>query len=167
MAKTSHPALFLDRDGVVNVDKGYVHTPEETEFIPGIFELVADANARGYKVIIVTNQAGIGRGYYTEEVFHGYMDWVRAEFEARGARIDAVYFCPHHPEHGVGEYKQLCECRKPKPRMILQAAEEHGIELGNSVMLGDKQSDMQAAEAAGVGRRVLVETPAEVISFKL
>lgn len=159
MAKTSHPALFLDRDGVVNADKGYVHTAEETEFISGIFELVRQANDAGYKVIIITNQAGIGRGYYTEETFHAYMEWMKEEFRKQSARIDAVYFCPHHPEHGVGEYKQNCECRKPKPGMILQAAKEHGIDIEKSIMLGDKETDMQAAKAAGVGKTVLIGYP--------
>lgn len=163
MTKTSQlspalsPALFLDRDGVINIDKGYVHTPEATEFVEGIFELVRHANQQGYKVIIITNQAGIGRGYYTEEDFHKYMDWMRGEFDKEDAHIDAVYFCPHHATHGIGQYKTTCTHRKPAPGMILQAAKEHNIDLTRSIMLGDKESDMQAAEAAKIGKAVLFQ----------
>ena len=96
-------ALFLDRDGVINVDHGYVCTPERTEFIDGIFELCRAARQAGHLLVVVTNQAGIGRGYYSEQQFIDYMDWMRAEFEQRGTTLDAVYHCPHHPTHGVGD----------------------------------------------------------------
>jgi D-glycero-D-manno-heptose 1,7-bisphosphate phosphatase len=145
------PALFLDRDGVINVDHGYVHKVEEFEFVDGIFELVAAAQKAGYLVVVVTNQAGIGRGYYTEADFHLLMDWVRAEFVARGGQIDAVYFCPFHPEHGLGDYRQDSEFRKPAPGMLLQAARELGIDLGDSIFVGDNLTDMQAGLGAGVG----------------
>jgi D-glycero-D-manno-heptose 1,7-bisphosphate phosphatase len=144
------PALFLDRDGVVNVDYDYVHKKEDFHFVDGIFELVATANRAGYLVVIVTNQAGIGRGYYTEADFHVLMDWVKAEFEARGAHIDGVYFCPFHPEHGIGPYRQESEHRKPGPGMLLQAAQELEIDLPASIMVGDKRSDMEAGKAAGL-----------------
>ncbi|MDA7417776.1 D-glycero-beta-D-manno-heptose 1,7-bisphosphate 7-phosphatase [Xenophilus arseniciresistens] len=154
------PALFLDRDGVINVDHGYVHTPEKTEFVPGIFELVATANRHGWLVVVVTNQAGIARGYYDEAQFGHYMDWMRQQFEQRGARIDAVYFCPHHPEHGQGAYLQQCDCRKPAPGMLLEAIESHDIDRAASVMVGDTLTDMQAARAAGVGTLLwLTEAP--------
>ena len=91
------PALFLDRDGVINLDHGYVHTPEEFEFVDGIFEVVATANRAGYLVVVVTNQAGIGRGYYSETQFHALTDWMKASFAEHGGQIDAVYFCPYHP----------------------------------------------------------------------
>lgn len=149
------PALFLDRDGVINVDHGYVYRPDDVEFMPGIFDLVRTANKFGYQVVVVTNQAGIGRGYYSEVQFHSLMEWMGNRFVEQGARIDAVYFCPYHPEHGVGLYKRESEFRKPGPGMLLQAAREWSIELATSVMVGDKLSDMQAAEAAGVGRRYL------------
>lgn len=148
-------ALFLDRDGVINVDHGYVHRPEEFEFIDGIFDIVAAAKAAGYIVVIITNQAGIGRGYYSEQQFHQLMRWVRRKFEDNGGKIDAIYYCPFHPVHGVGHYKKDSELRKPKPGMILQAAMEHGIDLELSILIGDKLSDMQAGQRAGVGTLVL------------
>lgn len=145
------PALFLDRDGVINVDHAYVHTKETFEFVEGIFELVAAANSLGYLVVVVTNQAGIGRGFYTEAQFWELMLWMTDQFADRGASVDAIYFCPFHPEHGLGEYKKSSEFRKPGPGMLLQAAHEHDIDLAQSLILGDKISDMQAGEAAGVG----------------
>jgi D-glycero-D-manno-heptose 1,7-bisphosphate phosphatase len=144
-------ALFLDRDGVVNVDSGYTHRQDQFAFIPGIFELVAEATRRGYKTFIVTNQAGIGRGYYTEQDFWTLMDWVTEKFAEAGGSIQRTYFCPHHPEHGVGPYHQECACRKPAPGMLLQAAHDYDIDLGHSVFLGDKKTDMAAGRAAGVG----------------
>lgn len=151
MTITKRPALFLDRDGVINVDHGYVFTPEKFDFIEGIFELVAHANNSGYLVVVVTNQAGIGRGYYTEDDFHALTDWMCSKFAEHNARIDAVYFCPYHPDHGVGVYRQESVFRKPGPGMLLKAAEDLCIDLANSLMVGDKDSDVKAAEAAGVG----------------
>ena len=150
------PALFLDRDGVINVDHGYVHTPEEFEFVGGIFELVATANRAGYLVIVVTNQAGIARGYYSETQFHSLTDWMKARFAEHGGQINAVYFCPHHPEHGIGEFCRESEFRKPAPGMLLQAQRELNIDLSRSIFVGDKLSDMQAGRVAGVGRLLLL-----------
>ena len=143
-------ALFLDRDGVINVDYGYVHTAEKTRFVSGIFSLVQAANEIGMKVVVVTNQAGIGRGLYSEPQFFNYMNWVKQEFVRNGAHLDAVYYCPHHPDAGKGEYMRKCACRKPQPGMFLQAAREHMIDLSQSVMVGDSASDAEAASAAGV-----------------
>lgn len=148
------PALFLDRDGVINVDHGYVSRLEDFEFVDGIFEVVAAARRAGYLVVVVTNQAGIGRGYYTEADFHRLMDWVNTQFAARGGGIDAVYFCPDHPEHGLGQYRRESECRKPAPGMFLRAAGDLGIDLAHSIMVGDKASDAVAARAAGVPTRL-------------
>lgn len=144
------PALFLDRDGVINKDLSYVYRSEDFHFIDGIFELVAAANRVGFLVIVVTNQAGIGRGYYSEADFHALTAWMCNIFVQRGANVDAVYYCPFHPEHGVGEYKQESECRKPNPGMLLKAAKEHNIDLRRSIMVGDKISDIQAGQRAGV-----------------
>lgn len=146
----SPPALFLDRDGVINVDHGYVHKPEDVEFIDGIFELVAAAKEAGYLVVVVTNQAGIGRGYYSEDDFHALMDWMKARFVERGGQLDAVYFCPNHAEHGIGEYRSESDCRKPAPGMLLQAVHDLDIDLARSLFVGDKPSDMAAGRAAGV-----------------
>jgi D-glycero-D-manno-heptose 1,7-bisphosphate phosphatase len=145
-------ALFLDRDGVVNVDRGYVHKPEDVEFVDGIFELVSEAVRCGYLIVIVTNQAGIGRGLYSEQDFHGLMDWMKSEFESRQGRIDAVYFSPFHPEHGVGAYRRVSDCRKPAPGMIIRARHELDIDLSRSILIGDKQSDVDAGIKAGIGQ---------------
>jgi len=149
-------ALFLDRDGVINVDHGYVHTPNNFEFIDGIFELVIAANRAGYLVIVVTNQAGIGRGYYTIDKFNHITDWMSDRFAEQGAQIDAVYFCPHHPKMGVNEYRRHCDCRKPAPGMIRKAELEHGIDLENSFLIGDRLSDMEAAKTAGIKTAILI-----------
>lgn len=151
MSDAMRPALFLDRDGVINIDHAYVHRPDDFQFIDGIFELVAAANQAGYLVIVVTNQAGIGRGYYSEADFHALTDWMKARFAQHGAHIDGVYYCPFHPEHGIGEYRRESEYRKPGPGMLIQAAREHGIDLNASIMVGDKITDMQAGQRAGVG----------------
>ncbi|WP_197017187.1 D-glycero-alpha-D-manno-heptose-1,7-bisphosphate 7-phosphatase [Pseudoxanthomonas suwonensis] len=144
-------ALFLDRDGVINVDHGYVHTPEQTEWMPGIFDLARAARAAGYVLVVVTNQAGIARGYYDEEQFRSYTLWMHARFEAEGAPLLATYYCPHHPEAGRGELKAACDCRKPRPGMLLAAARRFDIYMAGSLLLGDSETDLQAAQAAGVG----------------
>lgn len=149
-------ALFLDRDGVINIDHGYVCTAERTEFVEGIFELCRAARMQGYLIVVVTNQSGIARGYYSEQDFHAYMDWMRGEFAAHGAPLDAVYYCPHHPDTGSQEYRRDCECRKPKPGMLRRAAHELSLDLAASIMLGDSSSDMDAARAGGVGTRLLL-----------
>ncbi len=145
-----HKALFLDRDGVVNEEYEYVHKEKDFDFIPGIFELVEAAQEKGYKVIIITNQAGIGRGFYTEEHFLGLMDWVQEQLP-----FDKVYYCPNHPEYGLGKYRTSCNDRKPAPGMFLKARDEMGIDLAASIMVGDRETDMQAAKNAGVGKKIL------------
>jgi D-glycero-D-manno-heptose 1,7-bisphosphate phosphatase len=154
------PALFLDRDGVINVDLGYVHRPEEFEFVDGVFELVAAANGAGYLVVVVTNQAGIGRGYYSEAQFQELTDWMKTKFRECGGIIDAVYFCPYHPEHGIGAYRRESEFRKPAPGMLLKAQRELDIDMDKSVFIGDKPSDMAAGRAAGV--RTLLQLNGEM-----
>lgn len=151
----ANAALFLDRDGVINIDHGYVYQPQDFEFVPDIFDLVRTARDVGYKVIVITNQAGIGRGYYTEAQFHALTQWMRQRFEDQSASIDAVYFCPFHPEHGVGHYRQESEFRKPNPGMFFQAAREHELDLSRCVLVGDKASDIEAAAAAGIPVRFL------------
>ena len=153
--KTPRPALFLDRDGVINVDSGYIYRKEDFIFVDGIFELVAAAKNAGFLCIIVTNQAGIGRGMYSEAQFHELMDWVSAQFMEHGGQIDATYFCPNHPEHGLGKYKKRCDFRKPRPGMILQATADLGIDLARSLIVGDKVSDIEAGFHAGVPVRIL------------
>jgi D-glycero-D-manno-heptose 1,7-bisphosphate phosphatase len=161
-----HPApraaLFLDRDGIVNADHGYVHTEARTDWIPGIFELVAAAWAAGRLPIVVTNQAGIARGYYDEPAFLDYTRWVHATFAARGAHLHATYFCPHHPEHGIGPYLRACDCRKPAPGMLLAACAMFDIAPERSLLLGDKASDAAAGSAAGLLETSLV-APGEAL----
>ena len=151
----ARPALFLDRDGVINVDYAYVCRRQDFEFSEGIFELCRGARQRGYLVLVVTNQAGIGRGYYTERDFWELTEWMLQVFAAEGCPIDGVYFCPYHPEHGVGEYRQAALCRKPQPGMIRQAVDEHDVDLAGSVLVGDRQTDIEAGIAAGVGCNIL------------
>ena len=149
-------ALFLDRDGVINVEKDYVHRIEDVEFVDGIFTLCKAAKNAGLVIVVVTNQAGIGRGYYTETQFRTLMDWMKDRFVERGVALDAVYQCPFHPEHGVGDYKADSFDRKPNPGMILRAQTDLDIDLAASCMIGDKASDIEAARAAGVGTAVLL-----------
>jgi D-glycero-D-manno-heptose 1,7-bisphosphate phosphatase len=144
------PALFLDRDGVVNIDHGYVHRVDQIQFVNGIFELVQLANRAGFRVVIVTNQAGIARGFYTEQCFHSLSLWMMGRFAEAGARIDAIYHCPHHPTEGLGSYKLNCQCRKPHPGLILQAIADLAIATPHSILIGDKQSDLVAGQRAGV-----------------
>jgi D-glycero-D-manno-heptose 1,7-bisphosphate phosphatase len=145
------PALFLDRDGVINVDHAYVCTQDRFELIDGIFELCRYAKKLDYLIVVITNQAGIGRGYYTEQQFLEFTEWMCRVFEDQEAAIDKVYFCPFHPEFGIGQYKKDSPFRKPGPGMILQAVQEFGVDLKSSVLVGDKVSDIQAGVAAGVG----------------
>ncbi len=159
-------ALFLDRDGVINYDAGYTSSVENFRFIEGIFDLCRAAKRLGYLLIVVTNQAGIGRGYYSEQDFLTLTEWMRERFEAEGAPITDVFHCPYHPENGVGHYKRDSFDRKPNPGMLLRAAEKHGLDLGRSIMIGDKDSDMRAASKAGVGVRChyLAGDAGEVVS---
>jgi D-glycero-D-manno-heptose 1,7-bisphosphate phosphatase len=148
-------ALLLDRDGVINVDHGYVHHSDNFNFIDGIFELARTACASGYRLVVITNQAGIGRGYYSEQQFHQLTQWMCNQFLSAGAPIEKVYFSPFHPTEGLGKYKKDHISRKPRPGMILLAQQELDLDLENSILIGDKASDMQAGIAAGVGTNLL------------
>ena len=139
------PCLFLDRDGIINEDVGYAYQVEQIRFVPGIFSICRYFQRRGYLIAIVTNQSGIAREFYTEEDFANLSQWMEAEFHKRQIHISSIKHCPHHPK-----ITGKCSCRKPEPGMLLEAANEIGIDLNNSVMIGDKLSDMQAGLAAGV-----------------
>lgn len=145
--------LFLDRDGVINYDEGYTSSAEAFEFVDGIFELCRAAKQLGYLLIVVTNQAGIGRGYFSKQDFFRLTAWMCGRFEAEDAAITDIFYCPYHPEHGVGYYKKEAFDRKPNPGMLLRAANKYELDLERSIMIGDKDSDMQAACKAGVGIR--------------
>jgi D-glycero-D-manno-heptose 1,7-bisphosphate phosphatase len=149
-------ALFLDRDGIINHEVGYLHRVEDVRWVDGIFALCRTAVALGYKLVVVTNQSGIARGLYSEAQFQTLMQWMELQFARELAPLDAVYFCPFHPVHGVGEYKREHEDRKPGPGMLLRAARELGLDLAQSVFVGDRCSDVQAGKAAGVGRMFLL-----------
>ncbi len=145
-------ALFLDRDGVINVEKNYLYRREDFEFIDGIFDLCRYFQNKGYSIVVVTNQSGICRGYYSEEDFAKLTKWMEGEFAKEGIHIAKTYHCPHHPD-----FTGSCSCRKPKPGMFLQAKQELGIDMENSVVVGDKQSDLEAAKRAGVKRDYLFD----------
>jgi D-glycero-D-manno-heptose 1,7-bisphosphate phosphatase len=153
----SKSALFLDRDGVINLDFGYVHKASDFVFCDGIFDLVRTANQNHLTVIVVTNQAGIGRGYFSEETFHELTEWMSGQFLNMGARIDHVYFSPYHPTEAIGAYRKDDFSRKPNPGMLLQAMAEHDIDLSQSLLVGDNISDMQAGLAAGVQLNLLLD----------
>eukprot|EP01029_Cantina_marsupialis_P009319 TRINITY_DN2179_c0_g1_i1.p12 TRINITY_DN2179_c0_g1~~TRINITY_DN2179_c0_g1_i1.p12 ORF type:complete len:195 (+),score=19.39 TRINITY_DN2179_c0_g1_i1:10300-10884(+) len=154
----SKPAVFLDRDGVINVDHGYVHDEHDFEYIDGVFEAAKAFKDMGYLLVLVTNQSGIARGMFSEDRFLSLTQWMDWNFVDNGVELDGIYYCPHHAKHGIGDYKQDCDCRKPKPGMFISARDFLKIDMANSVMIGDKAEDMMAAEAAGVGTKVLVRT---------
>lgn len=138
-------ALFIDRDGVINVDKVHVFLKEDFEFTPGIFDLCRSYQDKGFLIIVITNQAGIAKGIYTEDDFLKLTDWMTREFKKKGITISKVYYCPHHPD-----FTGPCECRKPKPGMILKAKKEFDLDLSESVLIGDKENDLQAGRNAGI-----------------
>ena len=157
-AMETRPAIFLDRDGVINKESGYVHSVDDFHFIDGVFGACRQMSKAGFRLVVITNQAGIGRGYYTEDDFHCLTKWMLDEFRQHGVEIDDVYYCPHHPVHGIGPYRRVCDCRKPGPEMIMRAASEHSLDLSQSILVGDKISDIEAGRSAGVGCCVLVLT---------
>jgi D-glycero-D-manno-heptose 1,7-bisphosphate phosphatase len=151
-----HPALFLDRDGVINHEVGYLYQPADVRFVDGIFPLCRTAQSLGYKLVVVTNQSGIARGFYTPADFEALMHWMRAEFLREDITLDAVYHCPYHPEHGVGEWKREHEDRKPGTGMLRRAVRELGVDLTQSIMIGDRCSDIAAANSAGLRQAFLL-----------
>lgn len=149
-------ALFLDRDGVINEEVGYLSRREDVHFLPGLTAMCRTAQALDYALVIVTNQSGIARGYYSTAAFEELMQWMREEFKHEGVRIDAVYHCPYHPEHGIGEYRREHEDRKPSPGMLRRAAVDLDLDLGRSLMIGDRCSDVAAANAGGLRQAFLL-----------
>ncbi len=141
------PAAFFDRDGVLNVDHGYTHKPEQLEWIAGAPEAVRLLNDAGYFVFVITNQSGVARGYYEEAAVHQFHTHMQDALRAQGAHVDAFYYCPHHPEGTVKELAVRCRCRKPEPGMLEQAAREWPIDQACSFLIGDKDADMAAAAA--------------------
>ncbi len=151
-------AIFLDRDGTINIDHGYVHTIDDFQFIEGVGNALKKLQDKGYLLVLVTNQSGIARGYFSEAQFHQLTEWMDWSLdEDYGVVLDGIYYCPHHPE-GQGEYREECDCRKPKAGMFLQAIKDLDIDPAQSVMVGDKLEDLLAAENAGVKTKILVRT---------
>jgi len=152
-------ALFLDRDGIINVDTKYLHKIEDFVFVDGIFELAKIFSQKGYMIFVVTNQSGIGRGYYSSDDFLHLSEWMVEKFSERDIKIDRVSFCPHLPDSG-------CTCRKPKSGMVDEICKEHDIDLANSWMVGDKPSDMQMASNAGIGNSVFIGSGENDLNYR-
>ena len=155
--KTMEKVIFLDRDGTLNEEVNYLHRKEDLVLLPGVPEALKAFKEQGYKLVVITNQAGVARGYYTEDdvkELHRYMNEL---LEKAGAGIDAFYYCPHHPEHGIGKYKIQCHCRKPETGMFEMAEQDFTVDKSKSWMIGDKLIDIEAGRNYGV-RTVLVGT---------
>ena len=150
--------LFLDRDGIINVDKSYLYKIEDFVFIGGIFDICKYYTKRGYLIFVITNQAGIARGYYSEDDLTKLHSWMIKEFANRDITITDINYCPHHHQKGIGRYKVDCECRKPKSGMIDELAERYSIDLSNSTLIGDKSSDIEAGKNAGIATNILIKS---------
>ncbi len=150
-------AVFLDRDGTINVEKEYLIDPLDFEFIPGAPEALKSFQDAGFLLVIVSNQSGVARGYFTESQVNELHQYMEKRLEPFGVTLDGIYYCPHHPEYGQGEYLSDCDCRKGKPGMLLKAATKLQIDLSQSFMVGDKIADIQAGHAAGC-KTYLVKT---------
>lgn len=145
-------ALFLDRDGTINIEKGYVFRIEDFEFHPQIFQLAKEYQENGFLIIVITNQSGIARGFYTETDFRKLSNWMINQFKTKGIKIEKIYHCPHHPVF-TGE----CNCRKPKPGLILQAISEFNLSPSDCVLIGDKKRDILAGKNARIGKNLLIQ----------
>jgi D-glycero-D-manno-heptose 1,7-bisphosphate phosphatase len=146
----ARPAAFLDRDGVLNIDHGYVDRFEELDLVHGAVDAVQLLNKAGCLVLVVTNQSGVARGRYTEDDVKRFNDELSNRLAVQGARIDAFYYCPHHPEGSVARYRTACDCRKPKPGLLEQAARDVDIDRSRSFLIGDMDGDSKAAAAFGI-----------------
>ncbi|MDD2407968.1 MAG: D-glycero-beta-D-manno-heptose 1,7-bisphosphate 7-phosphatase [Tepidiphilus sp.] len=155
------PAVFLDRDGVINEDRGYVHRWEDFSFLPGAIEALRQLQQKGYLLVVITNQSAVARGLCTEADVLALHERMRAFLRERGIELAGIYHCPHHPQGSVSDYAIACACRKPEPGMILRAAQAHGIDLSRSLLVGDKLSDLEAGRAAGIPSLYLVVPPGQ------
>lgn len=149
--------IFLDRDGTINVEKSYLHKWEDFEFEKNAIEGLKELKNLGYEFIVVTNQSGIGRGYYTEEDLVTLNNQMTKKLKEFGIEILECFYCPHHPEKGIGKYKVDCNCRKPNPGMLLEGIKKYDVDIENSFMIGDKKGDLEAGKKAGL-KSILVLT---------
>jgi D-glycero-D-manno-heptose 1,7-bisphosphate phosphatase len=149
-------AVFIDRDGTISEEVGYVNHPSRYRVFPFAAEAIRLLNEAGWFAALVTNQAGVARGYFREDVIVAVHSLLRQELERNGARLDAVYYCPHHPSVGEPPYRSDCDCRKPKPGLITRAAAEHDLDLGGSWMIGDRYGDVELARNAGVNSALVL-----------
>ena len=150
-------AVFLDRDGTIIEDVGYLNSPDQIQFIPGSIEAIKKLNLAGFKVIVVTNQAGVARGLIAEDMLQTIDKTLAKQILSGGAHLDGIYYCPHHPDHGLYPYKQNCNCRKPNPGMLKRAEKDHNIDLTQSIIVGDKATDVLAGKNLGL-KSILVTT---------
>jgi D-glycero-D-manno-heptose 1,7-bisphosphate phosphatase len=144
------PVAFFDRDGVINIDTGYLCSQDLCVWVEGAIEAIKLLNAKGFRVVIVTNQAGIARGYYSEDEFLRFSEWIVQTFASEGAEISQTLYCPHHPTEGQGIYLRDCECRKPKPGMLESVFLNPAVQREGSFLIGDRETDVAAAQAAGI-----------------
>jgi len=151
-------AVFVDRDGVINVESGFLHRIEQFEFLPGSIAGLARLQAAGYLLVVITNQSGIARGLYAEEDYRRLTAYMQQRLSAAGVHLDAIEHCPHLPDALLSRYRIECDCRKPLPGMLLRAASALNIDLPGSILVGDRGSDIQAGRSAGVGRCWLVRS---------
>ena len=150
-------AIFLDRDGTINDEVGYLNSADKLRIIPAAFEAVRLINASGMKAVVITNQAGVAKGLFTEEFVRNINGQIQSALLAQGALIDRFYFCPHHPTEGIDPYRLICDCRKPEPGLLHQAAVDLNIDLARSYVIGDRLRDVETAHRAGA-KGVLVMT---------
>jgi D-glycero-D-manno-heptose 1,7-bisphosphate phosphatase len=147
----SRAAIFMDRDGTICEEVGYINHVSRSRLLPNSLEAIKMVNEAGYLAVVATNQSGVARGLFTEELVHAVHRQLSTWVDAAGGRLDAIYFCPHHPREGEPPYRLACDCRKPRPGMLLRAAREHDIDLSRSWMVGDSLVDLEAGTAAGAG----------------
>lgn len=157
-AETKKPAVFFDRDGVIIEMVDYLNRIDQVVLVPGVAAAIADLNRVGIPVVIATNQSGIARGFLTEADLREIHAHIEALLARESARVDAIYYCPHHPDIGGAQYRHRCECRKPAPGMLLQAARDLGLDLARSAFIGDHATDLEAGRRAGIGYNILVLT---------
>jgi D,D-heptose 1,7-bisphosphate phosphatase len=157
VSERGRPAVFLDRDGTINVEVGYLSRPEDLRLINGSAAAIRRLNEAGFLVVVVSNQSGVARGYFGEDAVGRVNGAMARRLERSGARLDAVYYCPHYPDGVVEQYRRTCDCRKPAPGMIRRAEREHNIDVTRSYVVGDHRGDIELAKNVGA-RSILVVT---------